>query len=283
MDGCPACGAQAVGDPLARPETELPSFGRSFFIGAIGGLLLLVFLVSTFIAHLERPSFDFDFWSIVSSAEVAAWRLKWIVIPFSIFSIWSGIKICASIRQDPKRFMWSKLAHSGLAASVLFTLLVGIFIGRTIPERLSQRQRGIEAGQRAMAYTIDRVFLDYRLKFGTLPPTAVDLKKLNDDDGSVALTIEYLQKGNYQPSSEIAKIDDPLQKKPSTRKISLVNDDAPTETITFTNYEVRLAGEDGLFGNEDDWIIKDGVVTKAEGPLPPSQIPSSLKKVKKEK
>jgi hypothetical protein len=281
MNGCPACGAQAVGDPLARPETELPSFGRSFFMGAIGSLLLLLFLVFTFIAHLKRPSFDFDFWSIASSAEAAAWRLKWIAIPFSILSIWAGMKICASIRQTPKRFMWSELAHSGLAASVLFALMVATFIGITAPERLRQRQRSLEAAQRAKLYTVDRILLEYRLKYGTLPATPADLKKVNDDDGDVALAIEYLQNGNYQPSSKIAGKIDPLSKKRPIRNASLTSDDAPTETVIFDEYEVRLAGEDGLFGNEDDWIIKDGVVTKAEGPLAPSQIPSTLKRVKK--
>ena len=35
-----------------------------------------------------------------------------------------------------------------------------------------------------------------------------------------------------------------------------------TEGLSFTNYELRLPGPDKLLNTEDDWIMRDGVLTK---------------------
>lgn len=282
FDGCPSCESQAVGEPLARPEIELATYGRSLFVGVIGGLLLLTFFVFTFIAHLERPSFDLNFWSVLSSMEVAAWRLKWMAVPLSILSVWVGYKLCKSIRLSPQRFMWSKLAHSGLLASIAFAILVFTSIGITIPERLRQRQRGFDAEKRAKLYLIDKALFAYRVKYGTLPTNPGDLKNLPDNDGSIALVLSYLEQGQYNPTSQIAQNAPTIPTpKVQIRKTNLeTTDPAPIEKIEYTNYEVRIAGEDRIYGNEDDLIIRDGIVTKAE-PLTSDQIPTTLKRIDK--
>lgn len=283
FDGCPACKSQAVGEPLARPDTQLSSYGRSLFIGIIGSVLMLIFLITTFMAHLERPSFDLDFWSIISSMEVAAWRLKWTAIPLSILSVWIGLKLCAGIRREPNRFMWSKLAYSGLSASVLFALLIATCIGITVPERMRVRQRGFEAEQRAKLYLIDKALFAYRLRFGTLPTSSDDLKNLPDNDGSIALAIAYMEeKSSYKPTTDIAtNVEPPTNVKITKVSLTTKNDNPPlTEKIEFTNYEVRLAGDDGIYGNEDDVVMRDGIVVKADS-LSPDQIPMTLKQVDK--
>lgn len=283
FDGCPSCESQAVGEPLARPEVELASYGRSVLLGVIGGLLLLTFFVSTFIAHLERPAFDLNFWSILSSMEVAAWRLKFMAIPFSILSVWIGYKLCKSIRLEPQRFMWSKLAHGGLSASIVFAALIFTSVGITIPERLRQRERGFEAEKRAKLYLIDKALFAYRMKYGTLPANpSSDLKNLPDHDGSIALVLSYLEQGQYNPTSQIAQ-NAPIVSPPKggIQKINLATTDpAPIEKIEYTNYEVRIAGDDGIYGNEDDLVIRDGIVTKAEI-LSSDQIPTTLKRLDK--
>lgn len=283
FDGCPSCKSQAVGEPLARPDTQLSSFGRSLFVGITGGVLMLVFLITAFMAHLERSAFDLDFWSIASSMEVAAWRLKWTAIPLSILSVWIGLRLCMGIRREPNRFMWSKLAYSGLGASVLFSLLVATGIGITIPERLRVRQRGFEAEQRAKLYLIDKALFAYRRQFGTLPTSSDDLKNLPDNDGSIALAIAYMEeKTSYKPTTDIATNVEPTTNvKINKASLSTKNDNPPmTEKFEYLNYELRLAGDDGIYGNEDDMIMRDGIVVKAEI-LTPDQIPMSLKQVDK--
>jgi hypothetical protein len=39
-----------------------------------------------------------------------------------------------------------------------------------------------------------------------------------------------------------------------------------TEGVSFTNYELRLAGPDKQFNTEDDWILRDGLMTKVDAP-----------------
>ena len=90
---CLSCGAHPVGEPLPRPEHELPSYARSLMLTVSGTLMVLVFLTQTIIALVQRSTrgatsslalasmFPFDWWSWLAAAETAAWRLKWVMIP----------------------------------------------------------------------------------------------------------------------------------------------------------------------------------------------------------
>ncbi len=269
--GCKGCGAQAVGEPLARPEHELPSYGRALLIGVMGTLALLIFFAATLMAFLERTPLAFDFWSIVASAEAAAWRLKWLALPVAIFSVWLGWRVCASLRKEPARFIGSRVAHGGLAASVAFALLVATFIGITVPERLRHQQRRDEAAFRAQLYTHNRAFMEYRASFGTFPAELTDLRKLPDPDGSIAALITQAEQSSYKPWTELAatqSVNVPVPAKPrqlrgGALRPAALNSDAdaaPGEGVPFTNYELRLPGEDKILGTEDDWLMRDGMV-----------------------
>ena len=118
-DGCKSCGARAVGPPLSRPAHELPFYGRALFVGALGGVMLITFLTSTIIALFEHAPVSLRFRSLVSAAEIAAWRLKWIALPATLLTLWASSLICASIRRNPKRFAGSRIAHTGLTAAAL--------------------------------------------------------------------------------------------------------------------------------------------------------------------
>ncbi|HEX7999172.1 MAG TPA: hypothetical protein VF528_12350 [Pyrinomonadaceae bacterium] len=266
-DGCKACGARAIGAPLAPPERELPFYGRALFVGTLGALLLSTFLTSTIIALFERVPFALDFWSFVGAAETAAWRLKWVGLPLALLSLWMGLRICASIRREPVRFAGRRFAHGGLAALLLVVVMLMTFIGRSVPERLRQRQRGIEAGLQARLWTFQRAQLEYRQRFGTYPADVKDLRdRLPDPDGSIAAAVNGLDSNHYRPSVDLAA----LPSKPKSRQLrgaalrksSASTDDAPTESISFTNYELRLPGDDKKLNTEDDWIMRDGLVIK---------------------
>lgn len=267
-EGCKSCGARAVGAPLAPPERELPFYGRAFFVGTLGAVLLGVFLVSTIIALFERVPFQLDFWSFVGAAETAAWRLKWVGLPLSLVALWTSIRICAGIRREPQRFAGGRLAHGGLAALALLVVMFVTFIGMSVPERLRQHQRGLEAGLQARLWTFQRAQLEYRARYGTFPADVKDLRKLPDTDGSIATVINGLNINNYKPSVDLAS----LPSKPKSRNLrgaalrktsaSNSTDDAPTESISFTNYELRLPGDDKKLDTADDWIMRDGMIIK---------------------
>lgn len=266
-EGCKACGARAIGAPLAPPERELPFYGRSLFVGTLGALLLGTFLVSTIVALFERVPFALDFWSVVGAAETAAWRLKWVGLPLALATLWMGAKLCAGIRREPARFAAKRLAHGGLAAIALVFVMFVTFIGATVPERLRQHQRGLEAGTQARLWTFQHALIAYRTRFGTFPADVKDLReRLPDPDGSLAATLKGLDGNNYRPSVDLAA----LPSKPKSRqlrgaalrKTSASTDDAPTESISFTNYELRLAGDDKKLNTADDWIMRDGMIIK---------------------
>lgn len=271
MQGCVACGAQAVGAPLPQPEHELPYYGRALFVGALGAVVLLTFLTSTIAALFERTPLSFGFWSIVSAAETASWRLKWFALPLSLLFVWAGWRVYVSIRQSPARFTGMRIAHGGLASSMLVALMMLTFIGVTVPERLRQRQRGIEAGFYAKGHTIDRAILQYRQLHQTVPSDLSELKTLPDPDGSIAAALKDIDPKvysvAYKPSADLASL--PKTKPRNLRGAVLRNvaanettTSAPVEGIIFTNYEMRLPGEDKKLNTADDWIIRDGVVIK---------------------
>lgn len=278
--GCAACGACPVGEALPKPEHELPSYGRSLVLSVMGALLVLVFLTQTFVAlgqfsargaksNLAYLSMiPFDFWSWVAAGETAAWRLKWVAIPVTIFVLWFGRKLYRSIAASPDRFCGVRYARRGLIASLTVPALILILIGITVPTRLEYRQLGIEAGLNAQARRIDRALDEYRATFGTLPDNISDLNQLPDPDHSLATALSSLDVSGYRPSAELAAVPKKPQKLngAAIRNASISGgDDAITERLSFTNYELPLPGADKILGTEDDLILRDGIVDKASG------------------
>ncbi len=265
-DGCAKCGARAVGPPLSRPVRELPSYGRSLFAGVTGGVMLITFLVSTLVALFERGTSSFGFWTIMGAAETAAWRLKWAAIPAAVFAIWTGALICRSIRRNPHRFLWSRAASTGLWSSVTVAVLIATLIGITVPERLRQRELRQEAAIYAQGYTIQRALLDYRARYGTLPAALDELRRLPDSDSSISTALAGIDSNAYSPGAELAAL--PKKKSRSLRGSALRNaslrstDDVPGGGLSFTRYELRLPGPDNKLGTEDDWAMRDGLITK---------------------
>jgi hypothetical protein len=283
-EACHACGAHAVGPPLARPERELPSYLSALAVGASSALLLLVFLVNTVFALFEQKPVAFDFWNVVAAGETAAWRLKWLALPLSLAVIWAGVRVSNRIVREPQRFTGLRLATAGFKLSVMLAFGLTVLIGLTIPERLRQRERGIEAAKNVEGYEAIKVLYEYRARFNSFPATAEDLQKLPDPDGSVARLISTMRSEAYEPQSAIAALPPPSTAKTRTprtavnvplRPVALRTDvgaDVAGEALSFTNYKLRLPGKDKTLGTEDDLMIRDGVIIPA--PLLPQTVSS---------
>ena len=118
---CLACGAYSVGEPLPRPENELPSYARSLVLTVTGSLMVLMFLTQTIIALAESSmrgakstlaAFSMiptDLLTWAEAAETAAWRLKWVMIPLTLFVLFAGRKFYRSIKAVACRLLWSAL------------------------------------------------------------------------------------------------------------------------------------------------------------------------------
>lgn len=279
FDGCQACGARSVGEPLPRPERELPSFGRSLLIVVMGSLMVITFLTQTIIAVFQRSArstssplslasmFPTDLWAWIAAAETAAWRLKWVMIPATALVLFASRKLYRSMKSAPARFCGQRYARNGYLASATVSLLVLILIGVTVPERLRQREDGIQAGINANIQRTDRALNEYHKKFGTLPSDLKDLSRLPDADGSLAEALKNIDASGYTVNSEVAAV--PTKEPRPLRGAVILNASvtpAAEETlsggISFTNYGLRLPGADKLLNTEDDLIIIDGVAYK---------------------
>jgi hypothetical protein len=268
-NGCRQCGARAVGEPLPRPEHVLPSYGRALVLALSGSLVVLVFVVQTLIAFFQRTPDSFGFWNWVAAGETAAWRLKWLSIPVLIATFWLGRKLYRSILLQPERFCGVKHARNGLVASATVVMLIGLLIGVTVPARLEHRNLAKDATVGLLpGYVIDRALTEYRIKYKTFPADDSDLlKRIPDPDGSLAAALSMVDPDAYRPSVDVAAVTTEKSRRLRgavirNASLSSATDDTPAGGLTFTNYVLRLPGEDKITGNDDDWIVRDGMVMR---------------------
>jgi hypothetical protein len=108
------------------------------------------------------------------------------------------------------------------------------------------------------------------VQFKNLPDQGTfksELAKLPDPDGSIAAAIRDLDVTGYQPRAEIAAVNTPKPAKLNGVVIRNAgftpeSDDTTPAGLVFTNYELRLPGVDKILGNEDDLMVRDGIVKK---------------------
>ncbi len=234
------------------------------FAGFVGSVI--VTLVQYKPSSLRFLLVLFRSWTIVSAAEVAAWRLKWLVVPAAIVALWSGRLLIRSIKNSSKRFGGLRLARAGFVVSAAVTVLIATLIGITIPERLRQRQMAIDADFYAQGYTIQCALLEYRDLHGTLPSALVDLKELPDPDGAIAAAVNHLDANAYKATALLAA----TKTRPRSIRVGAFRSSPASpgaeamlgNGLSFTNYELRLPGEDKILGNDDDLIMRDGLIIK---------------------
>ena len=263
--GCSACGARAVGPPLAKPEHQLVSFGPAVLAALGGGVMLVGLLASTTVVWIVSKGAALSFGTIVAAGQTAAWQLKWISIPLAIAVIWAASRSLKTIQKSPAQFGGLRIARGGFSAAVLATLLVATLIGVTVPERLRRRQWGIDAAENARAYTLARALLEYREQHGTLPPRdewMQQLRTLPDPDGSIAEALNYVDINGYEATSVTAAAapkTKPLPRGGALRTVSLTTT-ADAAPVSFTNYDLRLPGKDKKPNTEDDLVVRDGLI-----------------------
>ena len=271
-NGCENCGSCPVGDALPKPDHVLPSYGRSLVLAVSGSLAVMLFVTQTIIAFFQRKPVSYGFWSWAAAGETAAWRLKWVAIPAMFGLLWIGRKIYRSILLSPARFCGVKYARRGLLASATVSLFIVALIGITVPARLRQRKMSIVAGIQAQGLAFEMACFEYKLRFGKLPDQTnlkEDLlKNVPDPDGSIAAALREMDVNGYTPRADVASL--PIKQKSLAlrgaviRKISLTSapDDAQGAGLSYTNYELRLPGEDKILGTDDDWVSRDGVIVR---------------------
>lgn len=278
-NGC-ACGARPVGEPLPRPENQLPSYARALILTVSGLLMVLVLIVQTINAFSQKlPTSKtyteafavvrgsvLQFWMWAAAAETAAWQLKWIAIPATLF-VWFGCrKMYRSVKESPAQFCGLKYARCGFITSAAVPVLIAVLIGATVPERIKQRNDGILAGQRAIGLAVDRVMFQYKQEFGSYPASTDDLRRLPDPDGSITALLKDIEGAEYKASAEVAAVPTKQPKRlrgAVIRNASMETDEPINDSLSFTEFELRLPGYDKQLGTDDDIIVEEMVVSNA--------------------
>ena len=141
-------------------------------------------------------------------------------------------------------------------------LMILVLIAATVPDRLRQRNDGIVAGQNALGYGFERLVFQYKQEFGTYPSHKEDLKRLPDPDGSIASLLRDIEGAEYKASAEVAAVPTKQPKRlrgAVIRNASLDTEESINESLSYTEYELRLPGHDKQLGTDDDLIMIDGV------------------------
>jgi len=262
--GCEGCGARSVGEPLPKPEHELPAYGRSLLLAVAGTVMVLGFLAETIIALAKDVPLSLGFWDWIAAGETAAWQLKWIAIPITLVVLLGGRRIYRSMMQTPSRFVGLRVARRSMLASAFVSVLIVTLIGITVPSRMRQRRMRIEAGGNGQLYTVARAQLEYRALHGAVATVPKDLLELPDPDGSIAAALTNLDQFSYKTHGADVAVVKPGQRTLSgvvlrNASVSSANEDPPVGGVA-TSYELRLPGEDGIQDTEDDLILRDGVI-----------------------
>ncbi len=153
-------------------------------------------------------------------------------------------------------------------------------IGITVPERLRRHQWAVEAQTGSRAYTVNRALLEFKDQYGSLPSELIELYKLPDPNGAIADALANIDPAGYQPNTVVASAANKVKplslRGGALRNASLGPSVEPSTDrgVSFTNYDLRLAGPDKIMYTDDDLIVRDGVIMSASELPRPSTVSS---------
>jgi len=242
--------------------------------------MLAGFLLSLVSILVENKGVWLRFSSIVTAGEVAAWRLKWIALPITLAILWSCARSIRTIKTGQSRFSGLRIARCGFACAIVTTILMATLIGITVPERLRRHQWAVEAQTGSRAYTVNRALLEFKDQYGSLPSELIELYKLPDPNGAIADALANIDPAGYQPNTVVASAANKVKplslRGGALRNASLGPSVEPSTDrgVSFTNYDLRLAGPDKIMYTDDDLIVRDGVIMSASELPRPSTVSS---------
>jgi len=192
-----------------------------------------------------------------------------------VFTSWAALGVVFPILLSRRAFLLTKrdrLTYGGYRAatatlelSLAATILLGSYAVIRIPVYLERQQISQQAAERAKGLHVASLLEQYRSQNdGSYPKDLEPIKQL--DGGS--LPPEFWSKMvSYKASGEVA----------ANRRGA---GDAGLGSMAFNDFELRLAGPDGILGTDDDIIMRDGLFYSNSDPvrtLPGEKSPGPLK------
>jgi hypothetical protein len=173
---------------------------------------------------------------LVATASIVA--TKWVAFA-GVAVIWAALRAVRLARREPDWYGGLRTSAATLAISVVASVGLASYGLSRIPQALDNFRLRREAATHAAMYNYWNALEAYKSKFGSYPKNAQDFKKLT---GVGAPLDDWARSIKYQSYTDAI----------ADRSIAI-------NGVPFSNFELRSAGPDGVLGNDDDIVMRDGL------------------------
>lgn len=174
--------------------------------------------------------------AVVIGASILA--TKWLAFA-AVLVLWSAWRALRMAKQNPVWYGGYKTAAATLAVTIAGSAGLAAYGIAHIPQALDNYKLGQIAATQAAMYHVANSLEAYK-RTGSYPDAQEYAKAIGE-----SLPADYWGKSlKYQ-----SKIGDLAERKKSIQ----------TNPLPLTNFELRSAGPDGILGNDDDIVMRDGV------------------------
>jgi hypothetical protein len=163
---------------------------------------------------------------------------KWFAFA-GVLVIWSAWRAFRLARRNPEWYGGYKTAAATLTVAITAGAVLAAYGVAHIPRALDNfHTRRIAATQAAM-YHYYGTLEEYKSRFGSYPKNSPDFRKLT---GVSVPSDDWDRSIKYQSYTDAI----------ADRSIAI-------NGVPFSNFELRSAGADGILGNDDDVVMRDGL------------------------
>lgn len=161
---------------------------------------------------------------------------KWMAVA-AVLVMWSAWRAVKLARRDAEWYGGYRTAVTTLSLTIVGSLALATYGIAHVPKAFENyKLRQIAATQASMHHAAS-LLEDYKLKIGSYPNSQPDFKKVMGD---------FLPSDYWDRSIKYLPVDASLA-------------DTAIGTISNTDFELRSGGPDGVVGNDDDIIMRNGM------------------------
>lgn len=171
---------------------------------------------------------------------------KWLA-PLALVPAWLAWRAMRLEKRDPEGYGGRRVATVTLVLAVAGVAGMATYAVSRIPYALENHRIRRAAATEAAMHHVAAILEEYKATTGSYPKNTDDLKKLLSE----AMPADYWEKTiRYRSETEL---------------VAEGNRPDAFAKVSYTKFELRSAGPDGIDGTDDDIIMRDGVFfTNAE-------------------
>jgi hypothetical protein len=154
--------------------------------------------------------------------------------------------------REPELYGGYKTAGGTLALSLIASISLASYAIVRIPDYLEKREIRQRAAEQARGLHVASLLEQYRSEHLSYPKTLEPIRRM---DGGFLPPEFWSKMINYTPNGQIA--------------INSKGGEGGVGGMEFDNFELRLAGPDGIMGTADDIVMRDGIFYLSSEPVKP--------------